>query len=242
MNLAAAFQAECRRKVGHEHKLAHPDRAPAFEDFVAIFPPTTEGRQAAAKAAGYGTAKDHPKGSPGYVRRRTFMRTLQRYSTGGAQKRRPPERLRAREAGIVRAQWKRTSTPTSVRGVLELLNRWGSTATAVELTFSYEPRAREFDRFAVGISPATLRRSGFTSPVIRGEPIPWAQLAEAYLLAWGRAYGMGDYAAGGASDVKRLTFRVGFTDEAQYSYGPGSRPPGAPNASGNKYRGMGRAG
>ncbi len=55
--LTKAFEAECRRKVGHTHTLAMPAHEPTYDDFVAVFPPTTAGRVEAAQAAGYGTAR-----------------------------------------------------------------------------------------------------------------------------------------------------------------------------------------
>jgi hypothetical protein len=234
VNFTTAFREACTAKVGHSHTLAMPERDPNLEDFVKMFPSNED----AAKAAGFGAKGAHKPNTPGWTRRRSFMRNLQRYRTGATEKRTPGPKMNKRMGSIVRAQWRKTARPGTVRQVLELLNKYGAAVTELECTFHYENRAREFDRFAVGITPATLQRSGLTVPVIRSQPIPWAQLADAFLLSWGRAYGMGDYAAGGATKVGAFTFRVGFTGRAQYAYGPSSRPAGAPNATGNKYRGM----
>lgn len=242
MNLARAFREEVERKVGHVHELVADRGEPTLADFVEIFPPTTAGRQAAARAAGYGGPGEHRQGSRAWTRRRSFMRELQRYTTTAGQRRRqgPGGRerpLNKREASIVRSQWKKQARPGSVRAVLRAMNRYGATVTNFTGKFSYEPRRRrELNRYAVGVRPAVAQRAGFTSDAIAR--LDWNELAEAFLLAFGRAYGMGDYAAGGAISVEAFTFRLGYTPDAVYRFGTKSRPPGAKRASGNKYRGI----
>lgn len=242
MDLARAFREEVERKVGHVHELVADRGEPTLSDFVELFPATTAGRQAAAKAAGYGGPGEHRQGSRAWTRRRSFMRELQRYTTTAGQRRRqgPGGRerpLNRREASIVRSQWRKQSRPGNVRAVLRAMNRYGATVTNFTGKFRYEPqRRRQLDRFAVGVRPAVARRSGFTSDAI--ERLDWRELSEAFLLAFGRAYGMGDYGAGGASSVEAFTFRLGYAPQAAYHFGSKSRPPGAKRASGNKYRGI----
>lgn len=233
MNLTEAFEAECRRKVGHIHSLAMPQRPPTYADFLELFPPTTSGRVEAARAAGYGTAASVRGDSTAQRRRRTFMRNLQRHEAGeGRQRRAAPEVLGERESGIVRAQWRRESRPHTVRAVLELMNRYGATVTELDLVFDYDSdgRARKLG-FAVGIKPEVLRGAGFLLPYIHEDPIPWEHLAGTFLLAYGRAYGMGDFGISGSDDVSALRFRVGYSGEAQYDFGSPSRPRGAKRVS-----------
>lgn len=241
--LGDAFREEVEAKVGHAHTLAMPEREPTFSDFTELFADTTAGRTEAAAAAGYGTAAEARAAGPAAVRdRRTFMRGLQRRSEarprGGAQRRGAPGTVTPAMRELVRAEWRAESVPRDPRAVLRLLHRWGATVSALELTFAYEDRKRSFGRFSVGVKPDVLRRSGFTSAAI--EELDWDALAEAFLLAWGRAYGMGDYAAGGGHDVEALSFRVGFTERSQYQWGRTSRPAGAANVNPRapKYRGM----
>lgn len=243
MNLARAFREEVERKVGHVHELVADRGEPTLSDFVEIFPATTEGRQEAARAAGYGGPGEHRPGTKAWTRRRSFMRELQRWTTTAEQRRRQGEGARGRplgrrEASIVRSQWKKQSRPANVRAVLRMMNRYGATVTNFTGRFTYERRLRTLDRYAVGVRPAVAQRSGFARELTDREPIPWEELAEAFLLAFGRSYGMGDYAAGGATDVRAFTFRLGYTPEAVYTFGTSSRPPGAKRASGNKYRGI----
>lgn len=239
MRLATAFLREVDAKIGHVHSLVADRREPTYQDFVGLFPATTEGRQEAARAAGYGGPGEHRQGSRAWRTRRSFMERVRRWQTSAGQQRTPPPVLRKREAGIVRAQWRRESRPNNRRQVLRLMNRYGVTVTDFTGRFSYERRRRQLDRFAVGISPRVLQRSGFTSAAI-AEALrsrDYDALAESALLAFGRAYGMGDYAAGGASDVQAFAFRLGFAEAAVYRFGTSSRPAGARRASGNKYRG-----
>lgn len=227
--LTEAFEAECRRKVGHTHTLAMPAHEPTYDDFVAVFPPTTAGRVEAAQAAGYGTARSVRGNREKTRRRRSFMRSMQRHAAGeGRERRRPPEKLGARESGIVRAQWRREARPHTVRAVLELMNRWGATVTELDLVFDYDQDGRRRKLgFAVGIKPEVLRGAGFLLGYIRENPIPWDYLAGCFLLAYGRAYGMGDFGISGSDEVEELRFRVGYTDQAQYDFGSSSRPRGA---------------
>lgn len=239
--LAGAFEEEVRRKVGHVHHLvADPGREPTYGDFVGMFPATAAGRVEAARAAGYGGPRDHRPNTRAWTRRRSFMRQLQRWQTSALERRRPPHVLNKREAGIVRARWKKDARPGSARAVLRVMWRYGVTVTALHVTFTYEDdRPRELDHYAVGIRPGVLRRSGFTRALVEGSPIPWTELADAFLLTFGRAYGMGDYAGGGASEAEEVSFRLGFTDQAVYAFGTSSRPPGEPRATGKrKYRGI----
>jgi hypothetical protein len=206
-----------------------PQREPVYDDFVELFPPTTAGRVGAAQAAGYGTARSVRGNREKTRRRRSFMRNMQRHEAGERrQRRKPPETLGTRESGIVRAQWKREARPHTVRGVLELMNRWGATVTELDLVFDYDQdeRLRKLG-FAVGIKPEVLRGAGFLIDYIRENPIPWEYLAGTFLLAYGRAYGMGDLGIAGSDDVEELRLRVGYTDAAQYDFGSPSRPKGA---------------
>lgn len=239
MRFTEAFLEECLAKVGHSHTLAQPDRAPTFDDFVELYPATTEGRVAAATAAGYGKPGQHKPGTAAHVRRRSFMRQLQRWTTEGTERRKPPDQLRKREAGIVKSSWKKASTPRNLGQVLELIRRYGATVTALIFTPGYEKRKRNFSAFSVGLKPSLLQRCGFTRDAVRGEDMD--ELAGAFLLAFSRAYGMGDYLAGGQDDdTELLTFRLGFAATAQYQYGRASRPPKAPNVppGSRKYRGV----
>lgn len=238
-----AFELETRRKVGHSHKLAMPDREPTWEDYADLFEPTREGRAAAMRAAGFDKrGKALPrKGTQARKRRDAYRRRVERYLTTGTERRRPA-RLEPRERRVVLASWRRLSTPHTVRKVLELVWRWGATVTELEGAFDYEPARVRALSFAVGIRPAVLRRAGFYRELTRLNPIPWEELADAFLLAYGRAYGMGDYTAGGMVDVESFSYRLGFTDAAQYTFGSSSRPRGARQAprGGPKYRGVGR--
>jgi hypothetical protein len=231
--LAEAFEAECRQKVGSTHTLAMPQRDPAYADFVELFPETKEGRQLAMKAAGY---------KPGSTAYRSYYQRLRRYNpvSKEAVSRGRPKKLDQKSSSIVRAQWRRNARPHTVRKVLELINKWGATVYDLELAFAYDGdgRMRNLSHWAVGITPPLMQQSGFIMPMIRQEPIPWENLARSFLLAYGRAYGMGDFGVAGSDDVISLGFRIGFTGRAQYQFGVRSRPAGAQRATGNKYRGL----
>jgi hypothetical protein len=240
--LAEAFEAECRRKIGHTAALAMPQREPTWNDWLALFPNTTEGRIAARHAVGFDTPAHLRPGTKKYTQQRSFMRRLQKRGAGPDRKQRrgAPTKLSTQEAGVVRAQWRRNARPHTVRKVLELLNRYGATVYDLELEFAYDGdgRMRNLSHYAVGISSTVLRRSGFLMPMIKQQPIPWENLSRSFLLAYGRAYGMGDFGVAGSDDVEALSFRIGFTDRAQYTFGVKSRPAGAKRATGNKYRGL----
>jgi hypothetical protein len=223
VSLADAIEAAVMAKVGHVASEAVPDEEVTYETLRELFGNNAD----IATAAGYGRPGQHKKGSEAWKRRRTLMRNLQRYEkerTGAAGQKRTPTKLLPRLRSIAKTEQRRRATPRSVSDVIRLMGREGTTSTLLLATFGYSSsrnpaRRREIDA-VIYTRREVYRRSGWP---MRGR-VPrdadeWQELGEAYLMAWGEAYGMGgDLPASGVDETPVLLFEIGRGDGVQYEF------------------------
>lgn len=228
-NLGEAMRAAVDEHVGEVLEWLIPRETPDLGTLVELFGGEGTRRVNAriAEAGGYGGPRDNRRGSAGWVRRRTFMRDLQRYRAAeGRQRRRPVERGRLPELRrIARAEQRRRATLEDASAVLDAMGRHGVTMTHVKGRFSYQPHRRREIEVTVAIEPDVFDEvdwPGAPAPA-DGDAEAWDHLGRLLLEAWGIAYGMPDSLTrgGGMSDDEsvELGFSMGADPRAAYGYG-----------------------
>lgn len=209
--LGQAFRAEVEAKVGHGHTYLQPRREPTWADVEELYPESAD----LARAVGLGGPGDHKPGTRAWRRRKSFLDQTARWRRGG---RNPmagsiwTDRLKS----VVRAGWRRASTPGSVAQVLAFMREFGVTVYHFAGTFTYDPRRARTIRTSVACRPWVLEASGFDE-LSRARPTNWAQCGQALINAWASVYGMGELPYETAVEkVGDLSFRLGIDPNADW--------------------------
>lgn len=219
--LGNAFEAAVRAHVGA--RVPTREREPTWADVFEEF----DSNEEIATAAGYGRPGQHPRGSPAWRRRRTFMRNLQRYRqgvTGGPGQRRTPRLLEGRLISIVRSRRRRREAPLNVRQVIRLMGRLGTTTWLVVARFRYSSpknpdRGVRTIEVAVYTDPEVYEEVGW--PMEGRDPRSergWDALARMYLEGWAIAYGLPDELLADGLDSPQFEFSIGRGEGVQYDY------------------------
>lgn len=223
MSLATTMEAAVRAKVGHVQDELVPDARPTYDTLRDLFGSNAD----IARAAGYGAPGQYKAGTPEYVRRRTFMRNLQRYEqtrTGGAGQRRTARKIEPRLASIARTEQRRRAVPLSVRDVVRLMGMRGTTTSFVLVKFAYSSpknpaRKREIE-VGVYTSQGVYRDVGW--PMRGRAPRSaegWEELGAMYLEGWAIAYGIpGELVTGGVEGDPIFLFTIGREAGVTYDY------------------------
>lgn len=215
-SLARTFRAQVRTKVGVPASNLLPSREPRFGDVVVQFPKGAD----LAEELGYGTARDNPRGSPGYRRRQTLLDNYSRWRRGARNpwnKGGGSRAYRPRLEVAVRRRWALLATPASELDVLRMIDEHGATVLSFRGKFRYQPNRERKIYAHVYVDPETLEDAAYSASIRSAPPIDWDWTARAFMNGWIDAYGLDDEFQEEIDDkgsvVSELEFNIGRDEE-----------------------------